>query len=179
VTTPAGTPATLRLFTALWPPASLRDALAALRDRWQWPPGAALVATERLHVTLHFIGQVPASRLPDIATGLAVEVDPVALHLDAARQQVWPGGIAVLEFDVPQALRAVHARLARALATLDLPVEARPWRPHVTFARKARGATPPHDSATLPGWKVAGYALVRTVPGRGYETVQRYPGVKG
>ena len=149
-----------------------------MRDRWQWPPGAALVATERLHATLHFIGQVPAPRLPELATGLAVAVDPAELQLNAARQQVWPGGIAVLEFDVPEALRAMHARLAQALAALGLPVESRPWRPHVTFARKARGANPPDDHVALPGWMVDGYALVRTVPGRGYETLQRYR-VKG
>jgi 2'-5' RNA ligase len=180
VTTPDGTPATLRLFTALWPPASLRDALASLRDRWQWPAGAAPVASERLHVTLHFIGQVPAARLAEVGNGLAVEMDAADLRLDAARQQVWPGGIAVLEFDAPEALRTLHARLANALAALQLPLESRPWRPHVTFARKARGAKPPQpDAVVLPGWKVDSYTLVRTVPGRGYETLQRYAAAKG
>jgi 2'-5' RNA ligase len=175
VTTATGSAATLRLFTALWPSVRLRSALAALRDRWQWPPGAALVDTTRLHVTLHFIGQVPAARLPDLASGLEVEMQPAELSLATARQQVWPGGIAVLEFDAPEALRRLHGQLAQVLTELGLQSEDRPWRPHVTFARKARGAKPPEDKDALPPWQVDGYALVRSVPGRGYVTLQRYP----
>ena len=174
MTTVDGTRPTLRLFTALWPSERLRAALAALSGRWQWPPGAALVDPARLHVTLHFIGQVPAARLTDVTGGLAVGMEPAELRFDAARQQVWPGGIAVLEFNAPDALRTLHARLAQALVHLGLTVEERPWRPHVTFARKAWHATPP-DDAPLPPWRIDSYALVRSVPGRGYDTLQRYP----
>ena len=177
-TGPGNAPA-LRLFTALWPPAALQSALAALRDRWQWPAGAALVRTERLHVTLHFIGQVPTGRLPELVAGLDVPLQPTELVLDAARQRVWPGGIAVLELDVPQTLRRWHARLAQALERLGLPVEDRAWRPHVTFARNASGAKPAHGTGDLPRWDLADYALVRSVPGRGYDTLHRFAATKG
>jgi len=171
-------PKALRLFTALWPPPPVRDALAALRDRWQWPAGAALVEAARLHVTLHFLGSVPASRLPDLVAGLAVPCDKAQLRLDDAQQRVWPGGIAVLELQAPPVLQRLHARLGNALAQLGFPADDRPWRPHVTLARKAAGARPAAAS-TLPPWHVDdGFALVRSAPGGGYETLHRY-GAKG
>jgi 2'-5' RNA ligase len=175
----AGNAPSLRLFTALWPPAALQSALAALRDRWQWPPGAALVATDRLHVTLHFIGQVPARRLPELVAGLDVPLQSAELRLGSAQQHVWPGGIAVLELEAPEPLRGLHARLSQALERLGLPVEERAWKPHVTFARKARGATPACDVDGLPRWVVGDYALVRSVPGRGYDTLHRFAAAKG
>jgi RNA 2',3'-cyclic 3'-phosphodiesterase len=175
VTRADGAPSSLRLFTALWPSPALRAALAALRDRWQWPPAAALVDTDRLHVTLHFIGQVPAALLAELVGGLDLAVEPAELHFDPARQKVWPGGIAVLEFNAPDALRRLHARVGAALVALGLPVDERQWRPHVTFARKAQRAQPPSDAPALPSWQVDGYALVRSVPGGRYDTLQHYP----
>ena len=57
-------PDVARLFLALWPPPAVREAIAGWRGAWWWPPAARLVQDERLHLTLHFIGAVPASRLP-------------------------------------------------------------------------------------------------------------------
>ncbi|MGZ5181332.1 MAG: RNA 2',3'-cyclic phosphodiesterase [Ramlibacter sp.] len=172
-------PKALRLFIALWPPPPVRAALAALRDRWQWPAGAAVVEAARLHVTLHFLGSVATDRLPDLVAGLGVAGEEAELRLEDAQQRVWPGGIAVLELEAPPALRRLHARLAEALAKLGMPVEDRPWRPHVTFARKAAGARPAATSA-LPPWRVdGGFVLVRSVPGGGYETLQHYAALKG
>lgn len=176
--TPAATrPAQVRLFTALWPPTALRDALLALRDRWQWPAGAALVAAEKLHVTLHFLGTVDAARVQALKDGLAVPLEPAELHVDPLAQRVWPGGLAVLELQVPEALQRLHALLAQALVRLGVPVEARSWRPHVTFARKAGRAAAPRNAAPLPAWLVDQYALVRSSGGR-YDVLQRYA-VKG
>ena len=173
-----GTPPTLRLFTALWPPPAVRDALLALRNRWQWPAGAAPVDPSKLHVTLHFIGSIDASRVPALVDGLAVPMAPADLQVDPARQRVWPGGIAVLELEVPDALRRLHATLAQALARLGMPLETRPWRPHVTFARKAVGAVPVTGRDPCASWRVDGYALVRSAGGR-YDVLQSYAAAKG
>lgn len=173
MTRPPGIAPSLRLFTALWPPAGVRDALLALRDRWQWPAGAALVDAPKLHVTLHFLGAVEAARLPALADALALPMAHAELVVDPRGQRVWPGGIAVLELQVPDALRRLHALLADALSCLGMAVEARPWKPHVTFARKAAGAIPPGDVDGVPPWPVDGYALVRSSGGR-YDVLQRY-----
>jgi 2'-5' RNA ligase len=87
--------------------------------------------------------------------------------------QVWPGGIAVLEASkVPPALQELHARLQERLLKLELPVETRRYRPHVTLARKAMGARVPAHWEPLR-FTASGYSLVESLPGgRGYVPLQ-------
>jgi RNA 2',3'-cyclic 3'-phosphodiesterase len=168
--------APLRLFLGLWPPPEVHEALIAQSAAWDWPAAARRTRPERLHVTLHFLGDVEAGRLPQLRTGLQVPWQGAELVLD--RATVWPGGIAVLEAArVDQALADLHARLAGALRALELPVESRPWRPHVTLARKAFGAHPPQHAPAV-AWRMRpAYALVRSLPGgQGYETVAVFGG---
>lgn len=158
-------PATTRLFLALWPDAEVRNRLRAWRDLWSWPRGASPVATDKLHLTLHFLGNQPSDRLPEFAEGFAVPFEPFELGLSIPT--VWPGGIAVLEPQTPPPeLLRLHASLSQALLDLGLAPEARPYRPHVTMARRAS-----HAGLAQPGtplaWQVSGYALVESRPGNG------------
>ena len=168
------TPAEARLFLALWPPAEVRDAFVqAVRD-WPWPAGARMTRPERLHATLHFIGGVPLARLDEARRGLSVPFEP--FEWEWVRPEVWRGGIAVLcPAQVPAPLVRLHEALAARLRELRLPVEERPYRPHVTLARKAQGLKAP---ASVPAvrWRAAhGYHLVRTLPaGQGYESLARF-----
>jgi 2'-5' RNA ligase len=168
----AAPPAPFRLFLALWPPPSVHQALLAHAGAWSWPPSARRTPPERLHVTLHFLGAVPSEQLPTLRRELAVPWNGCELALD--RAQVWPGGIAVLEaLTVPPPLAALHAALAGRLHALDIAVETRRLRPHVTFARKASGAQPPAHFAAVRWQAGPSYALVRSLPGgRGYENLQ-------
>jgi 2'-5' RNA ligase len=167
---PPVTPASARLFLALWPGPTALRALAVWQRQWAWPAGAAVVPAERLHLTLHFIGQVPTARLPELVHGLAVPMRRFDLAFGHA--EVWPRGLAVLCADaVPGPLADLHAQLQAALQRLALPVETRPFRPHVTLARKARGAVPPAEPLHLT-WRAAGYALVQSQGG--YRTLQHY-----
>ena len=166
--------AAMRLFLALWPPPAIRHALADLQAQWQWPAGAARVQPERLHLTLHFIGSVPAEQVPSLGDALAVGFEPHVLGLERGACKVWPGGIAVLELEAAPPLLRLHAALADALGRAGLPVEKRRFRPHVTFARRATGATPPADLPQLEWHAADGYALVRSIPGRGYETLHAF-----
>jgi 2'-5' RNA ligase len=167
---------TVRLFLALWPTAPVRQALHAMQSRWRWPEGSAVVDPARLHITLHFLGQVPPERVDEFTAGLAVPFEPHVLALAQGRATVWPGGIAVLELAAPPALQALHADLSRALQSLEWPVEERRFRPHVTFARRAQGARAAADACKdLPAWQVDdGYVLVRSRPAQGYEVLHAY-----
>lgn len=160
-----------RLFIALWPTPAVRRALAAGQRLWLWPPGAKPTAEDKLHLTLHFIGAVPAARVSAIAQALAGPCPRFTLQLD--RAEVWPNGCAVLAASaLPPPLTALHASLADTLRRLDLPVEARAWRAHVTLARRAAHAQPPAEVAPLR-WPVRGYMLVQSAGGR-YTPVARY-----
>lgn len=161
--------ASFRLFTALWPADDVVGRLLDVTRQWHWPADARITRPERLHLTLHFIGNVPVARIAQLQTELAVPFEPFDWEL--ARAQVWHGGIAVLEpQDTPPALARLHASLQVRLAALALPIEERPYRPHVTLARKAFGARPPPHFAPVRWRADSGYRLVRSLPGgRGYE----------
>ena len=111
---------------------------------------AAVVRADKLHVTLHFLGQVPADRVDAVREGIALPMTPFELTLREPR--VWPGGIAVLESDAPPALLELHVRLGLALDALGLPVEQRPYRPHVTLAKGAWGRAARRRPSAVGKW---------------------------
>jgi 2'-5' RNA ligase len=157
-----------RLFVALWPDDAVRAALAAARDRWTWSATARPTPTANLHVTLVFLGPVPADRVPEMIDALPVFFEPFVLRLD--QPALWGNGIAALEPRAPcEALTTLQAAIAERTAALGIPPEARRYRPHVTLGRDARASTvPPHDAGI--DWPVSEYALVESRGGR-YETV--------
>lgn len=149
---------TQRLFLALWPEEEVRAQLAAHTRQWRWPVGCARYLPADWHVTLHFIGNVGAGQVEGIAAGADVPFQPFTLTLD--QPQLWPHGLAVLcATEMPPPLRALYDQLAQVLHGLGLPVEARPYQPHVTLARRAGAAAPPTDCAPVL-WQAHGYALV-------------------
>jgi 2'-5' RNA ligase len=154
-----GQPSTRRDL-ALSPDPGRRRLFALWRAAWGWPKGAQPVGDDKLHVTLHFLGGVPSERLPAFLDAFAVPFEPFSLELD--RATVWHNGIAVLEPSAtPPQLAASHARLGDALVRQGLQPETRPYRPHVTMARRASGARLPQEGVPL-SWDVRGYALVES-----------------
>lgn len=174
MTIDASPSSTRRLFTALWPRESVRDALARWQDDWRWPPSAAVVARERLHITLHFLGSVPVARMDELRAALQLPSTP--FQLEFGRAEVWHGGIAVLHpHQVPDALADLQARIGIALKALNIPTEVRPYRPHVTLARRAAGAQPPRQDPRLRWDADEGFVLVESLPGgRGYKVLDRF-----
>jgi len=165
---------TTRLFLALWPDPAVRHLLREWRDAWGWPSSASPVHPDKLHVTLHFLGNLPSERVPELVRGLAVPFTP--FHLSLGHAKLWPHGIAVLEpRSEPDELLQLHANLSQALVGLGLEPEARQYRPHVTLARRAFNAVAPADGPPID-WDVQGYALVQSQPGNGggYTVVQHY-----
>ena len=162
-----------RLFLALWPDAAALAAIAAWQAACAWPAGACLAPRGHLHVTLHFLGAVTRARIAELETALAGPVEPFELVLGQA--VLWHGGIAVLEPEAtPVGLAALHARLGAALGGLELPVEARAYRPHVTLARHAGGVALAAPPIGRPAWTARGFALVESIGGR-YETLGAWP----
>ncbi|HRF13405.1 MAG TPA: RNA 2',3'-cyclic phosphodiesterase [Candidatus Accumulibacter phosphatis] len=164
-----------RLFLALWPAPAENSALLGYQQQWLWPKRSSPVPTERLHLTLHFIGAVERLRLETVGAGLQVTMTPFELHLTQAA--IWPRGLAVLQASaIPEALKELHCRLGEALQALALPVESRPFRPHVTLARRAAGTIAPAAAPALL-WQIGSYVLVESLPGAtgGYRIRRRYP----
>jgi len=162
----------VRLFTALWPGPSVRARLAAESEAWQWPPRARRVAAPKLHLTLHFIGGFERARVDALAATLAT-LDPVREVLQATKREVWRGGIAVLLFDAGPELAALHCAIGAVVAGFGIALDPRPFSPHVTLARGARGAASPHSQPAL-AWQANGFALVESVPGGDYRVLRAF-----
>ena len=163
---------TVRLFIGLFPDSAVRDELAAWRDAWNWPRSATPVRTERLHQTLHFIGDVALERVPELAGALCMPFS--RFEMKFGRAVLWPHGVGVLEPEtVPAPLVELHAALAEVLQRLALPLDERPYRPHVTLARRAAGAVAPHQGPAIL-WKIDSYALMKSTLGLdgGYTVVR-------
>lgn len=149
---------TQRLFLALWPDDGVRGQLVAHARQWSWPLGCDQYLPADFHVTLHFIGPVAAGQMENIAACAGVPFQPFELVLD--QPMLWAHGLAVLgATEVPMPLQALHNGLGGMLRRLDLPIETRPYRPHVTLARHADAAIPPAVSAPVV-WRVQRFALV-------------------
>lgn len=134
------------------------------------------VAPAQLHLTLHFLGNVPRARIPLLCSALRV---PFQRHeLRFSRCELWPGGVLVAAPDaVPPALSDLRAALGEALRGMGLPVEARAFRPHITLARRFTGPVPPALTKPL-AWPVRRFALVESgaASGGGYAVLRRYAG---
>ena len=115
-----------------------------------------------------------ADRIIALQDALALPFTGFDLVLE--RATVWPRGIAVLQPGAaPLVLTNLQRGLGAALQREGVALEARPWQPHVTLARRAEGAAPPDDGRALR-WRVRGYALVESRLGSngGYRVLQRY-----
>lgn len=174
-----------RLFFALWPPPSVRDALTDwIASGSCTEAGAAPTRAENLHLTLAFLGAVPEARLGDVlAVGAGVRAVPFALTLD--RQECWsePGILCLVPSIVHPSLLALVRDLAGGLQACALPVEQRPYRPHVTLCRKPRNAAVWPTSSTQPSptpieWQVRDFVLAESADDRGgsrYRIAGRWP----
>ena len=162
--------ASLRLFVALWPTAATRTAVVAAQDALRWPAGAGLVSGPDQHLTLAFIGAVPQEQLAQVTQAAGIGSASIELVLD--QLEVWRGATVVLRPSaVPAALADLQGRLVRSLQAGGVPFDARPFAPHVTLARKAKGIA----QAAVPPvrWRSAGHVLALSAGGR-YSVIERF-----
>lgn len=141
----------LRLFIACELPAEVHAALADLqRDlRGAGAEGLRWVRPEGIHVTLKFLGETDAARLPAIRSALATAVpDPLSIALQlsgvgsfggrGSLRVVWVG----LTGDLPP-LSLLARTVDGAMAALGFDRERRPFAPHLTLARVREEVLPP------------------------------------
>lgn len=165
-------PEMLRLFFALPCPPAMAERI----DRWRTRQHfiGHLTPRANLHVTLAFLGHLPAEQLTmleGIATDLPLAELGCELHLDSLA--CWHGGLLHLAPSQPPAnLLRLAAELGSALAASGLPCDRRPYRPHLTLARGSRppAACEPVDFA----WQADELVLYQSQQGR-YLPLRRWP----
>jgi RNA 2',3'-cyclic 3'-phosphodiesterase len=132
----------MRLFVALEIPEAVRENLAAIRENFS-SIGSKLrwVPPENLHVTLKFIGSVPAEKLEAIIEALRrVRVDK-SVKLNFSGMGGSAAGVYWAAIEPCPALEKLAADIDRCLEPIGIAKEDRAFHPHVTVARfKHRGA---------------------------------------
>jgi RNA 2',3'-cyclic 3'-phosphodiesterase len=167
----------LRLFFALWPDDAVRRALAEAARPMLAACRGRPVATRNYHLTLAFLGGVPAARLEEICAAAArVRAAPFELRLD--RHGHWPGPrVAWLGGRMtPPAAEALAAALWAALMPLGFKPDPRPFRVHLTVLRACRGCD--WDGELVPvDWPVREFVLAKSETldsGPRYEVLARW-----
>ena len=135
--------ATVRTFLAVDPPAPTRDALIALRGHLEADqPGLRWVGPDQLHLTLAFLGDLPADRLDGLGEAIAGSVAPLepfsltvaglgAFPKPGRARVLWAG---LVGDDLPR-LDALHRAVADAARRAGCPPADDRFSPHLTLAR--------------------------------------------
>lgn len=173
-----------RLFVALRPsPEIRRRCLEAMHGG---PAGWAWQDDEQLHVTLRYVGEVERPMAEDIAAALSSLRSPqVELGIDGVG---WfdqgPRGALFARAVPKEPLAALHRKVDHALTSVGLKPEGRSYLPHVTLARRRRGADDPAIWLEANAGLSAGpdpashFILYESHLGRDgsvYEAIARYP----
>ncbi|MGY2079250.1 RNA 2',3'-cyclic phosphodiesterase [Modestobacter sp. SYSU DS0657] len=171
------------------PPEAVAELDAALRPVREAPGAPRWTPPERWHLTLLFLGQVPAGELPLLLDGVGPAVaaaPPMSLALAeggrfGSRRRPTVCWVGVTGDVTP--LTALADRLADAARGTGLAVEDRPFRPHLTVGRWRPGQPADGDLPERlrghrgPVWPVTEVVLWRSHlgPSPRYERVTAWP----
>lgn len=164
---------TRRLFFALWPDQAVRRGIVERREKLG-SVGRKKVPDRNLHLTLAFLGDQPAERLPDIEEA-AARPKGASCTLELDRFGWFPGARVIwLGGEAPAPLARFQAELYQAMRDLGLSLDSRPFAPHVTLFRKAAFRPDLPDPAPL-AWPATDFALVESRPNEPYRLLGRWP----
>jgi 2'-5' RNA ligase len=165
-----------RLFFAVWPDEAATKALHDAAREAHVSCGGRLMRRESLHLTLAFLGEIPAGRWIDATAAAAdIAVAPFTVMLD--RVEYWKHNRILWAGGESEPLAALASSLQTGLRTAGFQLETRPFVPHMTLLRDARCPAPPPLAAPI-AWPVSEFTLVESkLPKAGpkYEIVGRWP----
>lgn len=146
----------LRTFIAIELEEPLRLAIARVQDKLkrQTPPGSVKwVAADGIHLTLKFLGDTPAGRIPEIAAALhAACAGATPFEFSVEGRGCFPNFrrprvIWVAVREKGQALARLQAAVEQHVAPLGWPTEERGFSPHLTLGRVNRNVDAAAEAA--------------------------------
>jgi RNA 2',3'-cyclic 3'-phosphodiesterase len=157
--------ATRRLFFALWPTVAEQTALAAaVGPVLDATRGGRCVPRENLHLTLAFLGSVPESSLAALRAlmpGIGALQAPLTVVLDHIDYWRRSEILCATASSPPIAASALAERLKQALVAAQFAPDLKPFRAHVTLARKVRGIARPLELRPVT-WTFTEFALIES-----------------
>jgi 2'-5' RNA ligase len=144
----------------------VREALAARVATLVTPGTGRAQRPDQLHLTLEFLGSVPADRVPAIREAAAeVRAAPFEVVLDALEYWRRPQVLCLVARETPPELAGLVQALRAGLTARGFDTERRPYRAHLTLARKV--ARPPDLAPTDPvRWPATDFVLVESITER-------------
>jgi len=153
--------------------AAAQAAISQYQLRCDWPSTARLTDPGRLHITLAFLGNLNDSDEARLSSALA-NVPMAPLYLRLTRAEMFSKGIAVLRVEENRDLEHLQGDIAALVQSLGIPIDSRPWLPHVTIAREAMGCLLPTEPLAIE-WDSLQFSLVWSKPSGGYDVLQSWP----
>ena len=147
----------MRLFFALWPDADVVRRLTHVAGQLKIGGRSRGVAPKNYHVTLAFVGEVPATKLAVLQQiGRSLRAPRFTLRCDSI--EFWRESQVVVA-----AARAAPAGLVDLWTKLNNAIGSPPerLRAHVTLARKVTQAPVPQAMSPVV-WRAACFSLVRS-----------------
>ena len=166
-----------RLFFALWPDDGVRQQIEERQPKGD-VLGGRRVSQENYHLTLAFMAQVSDRQWERLEMNAStLQFDAFNLQLDCVGH--WPHAqVAWLGCQhPPQGLLDLVGGLKQMLQQVGLPVEQRPYQPHISLRRKVREWPADQSVATIE-WPVREYVLSRSIiqpDGPHYQVIGRWP----
>ena len=179
----------MRLFTAFELPPAVKEAVARKQDDLRSLPFKRWQSVVTLHLTLHFLGEVPPDLLPALEEALREGCrgfGSFPLRLEGLGgfpsrhrpRTIWLG----VGGDLAR-LRELERRLRPRVTALGIPLENREYRPHITLARDPVGRVTLPDPeeqevAPVPAWQASELVLFHSQLQRGgavHTPLARFP----
>ena len=162
----------MKLFFALWPGAAAAEALERLAADVVVVAGGKPMPRAKIHLTLAYLGETAnLAAAQDAAAGLQEPAFDVRLDCVGSFRRARVSWAGSLEPD--RALLELQAKLEARLRDRGFSLEARPFAPHVTLARKAERALPRARIAPIE-WRATSFTLVRSMPTGEYPVLKEW-----
>ncbi|MCP4076070.1 MAG: RNA 2',3'-cyclic phosphodiesterase [Gammaproteobacteria bacterium] len=153
-----------RLFFALWPDQLVRKQLSEIyQDVDDLVGQGNQLKPANLHMTLHFLGNIPISKV-DCFINQAEKIQLPSFGLEINRlgyfkkpKISWLGPV-----NFPRDLLKLQFALGEAIKPCGFHPESRPFQPHVTMARKIQQSVL-SDHIKPVQWKVDSFALIKSI----------------
>ncbi|MCZ6802972.1 MAG: RNA 2',3'-cyclic phosphodiesterase [Proteobacteria bacterium] len=165
-----------RLFFALWPSEEIRTQLYNVAQQFK-NEKFNLTKKSNLHITLAFLGEVSDEDQQELQIKISkLNSEPFEFELTRAGWWSKPAILWIGTTDIPKPLTKLVKLIKKCVRQQRLKTDHRPYKPHVTIARKVKQITVPNETIHIP-WTVSSFALVvikSTENGVDYQVLQEW-----
>ena len=176
----------MRIFVAIFPPPEVQKALAFSRQLVEEESGVRWVRPSNIHLTLKFLGEVPAGSLDGIDASLrrvASRHEPFRVEHRGLGAFPSPKRARILWAGVKEGaagLSALATDVDDSLVSLGFGREKRRYEPHATLGRARKGSVRLQEDVEVeaPGFVACRLDLAQSKPGAGgaaYTILESHP----